>query len=169
MDVRYINPFLSSIKNVFETMLGMPFNLGKPHIKPDQTPLYDVSAFIGLTGGVTGCVVLCLSEPMALTMASALCGSNLKEIGPDATDAIGEIANMIAGNAKKDFPEGNNLISVPTVVQGRHKVKYPRGLPIISIPCETSVGRLIVDVALRTEKKAAAAAVAAAGASLGYR
>ena len=63
--------------------------------------------------------------------------------------AIGEIANMIAGGAKKDFPGGNNSISVPSIVIGKHHVTYPSGLPIISIPCDTSTGRLTVDVALK--------------------
>ena len=67
MDVRYINPFLSAIRNVFEKMLGLPFQLGKPQLKQDSFPLYDVSAFIGLSGTASGCVVLCLAKPMALT------------------------------------------------------------------------------------------------------
>lgn len=150
MDVRYINPFLSAIKNVFETMLGLPFNLGKPQLKQDSQPTYDVSAFIGLSGTATGCVVLCLSKPMTLNLASALCQDTFTEINPDVTDALGEIANMIAGNAKKDFPGGNNSISIPSVVLGKHKIKYPSGVPIISLPCETDSGRMILDVALRT-------------------
>jgi chemotaxis protein CheX len=29
MDVRYINPFLKAVKNVFDTMINIPFTLGK--------------------------------------------------------------------------------------------------------------------------------------------
>ena len=150
MDVRYINPFLSAIKNVFEKMLGLPFHLGKPQIKQDICPAYDVSAIIGLSGTATGCVVLCLAKPTALNLASALCQDEFTEMNADVTDALGEIANMIAGNAKKDFPSDNNSISIPSVVLGKHKVKYPSGVPIIAIPCETSTGRMIIDIALRT-------------------
>jgi len=56
---------------------------------------------------------------------------------------------MIAGNAKKDFPAGDTTISIPSVIIGKHKVNYPRGIPIISIPCETSDGRLSIDIALK--------------------
>jgi len=150
MDVRYINPFLSAIRNVFEKMLGLPFQLGKPQLKQDSFPLYDVSAFIGLSGTASGCVVLCLAKPMALSLASALCQDDFSEVNSDVTDALGEIANMIAGNAKKDFPGDNNSISIPSVILGKHKVKYPSGVPIIAIPCETSSGRMVVDVAIRT-------------------
>lgn len=149
MDVRYINPFLQSIKNVFETMINVPFNLGKPYLKNDKIPMYDISGIIGLTGIVNGCVVLSLSKPIALQIASALIGEEIIEVDDDCTDAVGEVANMIAGGAKKEFPGEKNSISVPSIIVGRHQVTYPRGVPIISIPCETNAGRMTIDIGLR--------------------
>ena len=78
-----------------------------------------------------------------------MAGENITELDDDCTDALGEIANMIAGSAKSNFPSDGTSISIPSVVVGRHKVAYPKGLPIISIPCETSSGRLVVDVTLK--------------------
>ncbi|MBN2064483.1 MAG: chemotaxis protein CheX [Sedimentisphaerales bacterium] len=150
MDVRYINPFLSSIRNVFDTMIHVPFNIGKPRLKEDSTPLYDISGIIGLSGDVTGCVVINLSKSVALQIASALLFEEMTEVNADCTDAIGEVANMISGNAKKDFPDGHVSISTPSVVIGKHAVVYPSNKPIISIPCETSAGRMLVDVCLQT-------------------
>ena len=69
------------------------------------------------------------------------------------TDAIGEIANMVAGNAKTDFPSNNNSISVPSVVVGKHKVSYPSGIPIVSIPCTVEKGQLVVEVAIKETAK----------------
>ncbi|MCP4707639.1 MAG: chemotaxis protein CheX [Planctomycetes bacterium] len=149
MDVKYINPFLTSIKSVFDMMLQVPFTMGKPQVKGDNVPRYDVSGIIGLSGSVTGCVVINLSEEIALQLASALSGEDYTEFNDDCSDAIGELSNMIAGGAKKDFPGEDNSISVPSIVVGKHKVSYPRGLPIITIPCDTSAGRLTVDVALK--------------------
>jgi len=149
MDVKYINPFLVSIRNVFDTMLQIPFNIGKPSVKEDKVPRYDISGIIGLSGSVTGCVVLNLSQELALQLASALTGEDIPEVDGECTDAIGEIANMIAGGAKKDFPGEDNSISVPSIVIGKHQVSYPSGLPIISIPCDTGAGRLAVEVALQ--------------------
>jgi len=159
MDVNYVNPFLVAIQNVFKTMIDVPFNLGKPYLKQDNVPLYEVSGIIGLSGDVSGMVVISLSELIAFELVSAFTGEEVTELDEDCTDAIGEIANMVTGNAKKGFPPGNNSISVPSVVLGKHKVVYPRGLPIISIPCETSAGRLIIDVALKTSPVPAEASV----------
>ncbi len=153
MDVRYINPFLISTKNVFSTMLNMPLQTGKPYIKDDRLPRYDITAIIGLSGMVNGTVAISLSENVALILAGALMGEQVTEIDDDSIDALGEIANMIVGGAKKDFPADDNSISVPKVVLDRYKVAYPDGLPIISIPCDTGSGRLIIDVSFSCGKR----------------
>ncbi len=158
MDVRYINPFLVSVRKVFDMMLNMPFTLGKPHLKAEALPHYDISGIIGLTGSVTGSVVISLSKSLALQLAGALSGEEFTEVNEDCTDAIGEIANMIAGGAKKNFPgDGSASISTPSVVVGKHHVAYPSNMPIISIPCDTSAGRLAIDVALKETAVHAAA------------
>jgi chemotaxis protein CheX len=152
MDVKYINPFVVAIKNVFKTMIDVPFTLGSPTLKKDRTPSFDISSIIGLSGNVSGCVVINLSTPVALQLVSALLGDEVTEVDEDTIDAIGEIANMIAGNAKTDFPGENNAISVPTVVTGKHDVAYPSGIPIIAIPCETEAGQMVVEVAIKAKE-----------------
>jgi len=149
MDAKYINPFLIAIKDVFETMIDLPVTIGKPFIKKDKIPAYEVSSIIGLSGAVIGCVSIGFSQKIALRMAGALLEEEFAEINDDCTDAIGEIANMIAGNAKSAFPVDTASISVPSVIIGKHSVSYPSGIPVISIPCEASSGSLCVDVALK--------------------
>ena len=149
MDVKYINPFLSSVKNVFETMIDVPYTLGKPSIKKDQTSSFEISGIIGISGEITGCIVMSFPETIALELASALLGETMDKVNSDCTDAIGEIANMVAGDAKRDFPERNTTISVPSVVLGMHRIAFPKGVPIISIPCKTGKGSFAIDVAIK--------------------
>ena len=149
MDVNYINPFITAVKKLFSTMIDVPFKLGKPSLKKGNVPEYEISSIIGLSGNVTGCVVINLSKEIALQLVSALIGDEVTELDDDCTDAIGEIANIIAGNAKTDFPTDKTTISVPSVVVGKHKVSYPSGLPIIAIPCITDKGELVIEVALK--------------------
>jgi len=149
MDVRYINPFLTAVQNIFETMINVTYTLGKPTLKKDDISSYEISGIIGITGEVTGCVVVSFPESVALQLASALLDDELAQMNDDCKDAIGEIANMVAGDAKKHFPAGNTSISVPSVIIGKHRVSYPRGVPIISIPCETDTGGFAIEVALK--------------------
>jgi chemotaxis protein CheX len=149
MKVEYINPFLLAVQNVFNTMIDLPYTIGKPTIKKSDLTEYDVSGIIGISGEVIGCVVVSFPTLIALKVGSCLLGEELKEVDSDCTDAIGEVANMIAGDAKKRFPKTNTTISVPSVVIGSHKVAYPSGIPIISIPCETDAAQFAIEVALK--------------------
>jgi len=149
MKVEYINPFITAVRALFDTMIDLPLELGKPFIKKENVPDYEISSMIGLSGSVTGCVSINISKDLGLILASELLGDHITEIDADCTDAIGEIANMIAGNAKTDFPSEGVTISVPTVVVGKHKVAFPSGIPIVSIPCNTGKGQLMIDVALK--------------------
>ncbi len=150
IDPNYIKPFVVAAKKLFETMIEVPFKLGQPTLKTgSDVPPHEVSSIIGISGSVNGCVVISFSHAVAFEMVSALIGDKVTELDEDCTDAIGEIANIIAGNAKTDFPSNNNAISVPSVVVGKHKVTYPSGIPIITIPCITNQGEMFIEIALK--------------------
>lgn len=152
MDPNYIKPFVLAVKRIFETMIMVPFSLGKPVLKKGSEVPHEISSIIGLSGNVSGCVVISLSQEVAFQLVSNLIGEEVNELDEVCTDAIGEIANMIAGNAKTDFPSGDNSISVPSVVVGKHKVTYPSGIPIITIPCNTDKGEMIIEIALKEKE-----------------
>ncbi len=149
MNVDYINPFLGALENVFETMIGRPLDIGKPGLRGADSRFYEVSGIIGISGEIEGCVVLNLTKEVALDLAGALLDETVVEVNEDCTDAIGELANMVAGSAKAEFPEGNTSLSVPSVVVGHHQTIYPSGIPILSIPCKTAKGDFTLDAALR--------------------
>ena len=150
IDPSYIKPFVVAAKNVFETMIDVPFRLGKPTLKKgSDVPPHEISSIIGVSGTVSGSVVISLTHEISFQLVSALLGEEVTELDEDCTDAIGEIANMIAGNAKTDFPSDNNSISVPSVVVGKHKVSYPTGVPVITIPCILDQGEMFIEVALK--------------------
>ncbi len=135
MDVRYINAFMASTRNVFQTMLGMDVEFGKPVVKTEQTVTHDVSGIIGLSGDVVGAVIISFPRLAARRIASALAGIQLTEDHEDFADAIGEISNMIAGSAKKDLDGLNVSISTPSVVIGHgHQVRATKLTPRIVIP-----------------------------------
>lgn len=153
MDPNYIKPFVMAVKRVFETMIMVSFSLGKPELKNNSEVPFEISSIIGLSGSVSGCVVISLSKEVALDLVSVLIGEKVTQMDDTCTDAIGEIANMVAGNAKTDFPSNNNSISVPSVVIGKHKVSYPSGIPIVSIPCTVEKGQMMIEVAIKETVK----------------
>ncbi|MCP4590248.1 MAG: chemotaxis protein CheX [bacterium] len=166
MDVRYINPFIESIKNVFTTMLSTELLLSKPFVKTDHEPGADVSAIIGLSGDVVGSVAICLKMDTAIKTASKFSGMELTQEHEDFADALGELANMVAGGAKAKFEGLNASISLPNVIVGPgHSVQQSKQAPRLVLPCDSPLGRFSVEVAMVVEKRAAAQpATAAVGA-----
>ncbi len=162
MDARYITPFLISTRRVFETMVHTSVTICKPEVRNDSCGAADVSGIIGMSGDVTGCVVLALESDVACRVASAFAGHAIDSSSPDFADAIGELANMVAGNAKTEMHGLNVSISLPSVIIGaHHTICQMRALPRIVIPCQTTLGPLFIDVGLRLEKPAARPSTAA--------
>jgi chemotaxis protein CheX len=153
MDVRYVNPFIRAIRNVFSTMLKTEVNVQKPHLKHDGRASADVSGVIGFTGDATGCVVLSFPKDVACKTASTFAGIEITLDSPDLVDAIGELANMVAGNAKKDFEGARISISLPSVIIGvDHIVGQSRMVPRLVIPCCSPLGDFYVEVAMKVDK-----------------
>ena len=159
MDVRFINPFVKSICNTFETMCRLPVTVGKPTVKAGSDPLTDVSGVIGFSGDATGAVVLHFEFAIASKVATAFAGTPITPEHPDFADAIGELANMVAGGAKAHFEGLTINISLPSVVVGKdHNVSATRNAPRLVIPCKTSAGEFQVEVGMilgKTPKLAA--------------
>jgi chemotaxis protein CheX len=154
MDVRFINPFIYAVKNVFNTMLGEEIMVSKPFIKAKNEANADVSAIIGLSGDAVGCVVLSFSMQTALNASGKFAGIEMTQDHEDFSDALGELANMVAGQAKAQMDGLNVSISLPSVVIGKeHQVSQSKNQPRLVLPCDSGLGRFCVEVAMVVEKK----------------
>lgn len=150
MDVKYINPFITSVRNVFGTMLQLDVQFGKAQLRKEETHTHDVSAIIGLSGDVVGAVIVSFPKLAATRIASAFAGTDVTEADDDFADAVGELANMISGNAKKDFDGLQVFISTPSVVLGTgHLIKSTRVTPRLVLPCATPAGSFVVEVGMK--------------------
>jgi len=167
MDPAIITPFISSVQNVFSTMLQLPVTVGTPSIKQNPGTTHDISGIIGMSGDVVGCVVLSFQRQTAVRMVALFTGTELTADNPDFSDAIGELTNMISGNAKGMFSGKKKVnISCPSVIVGDgHQVARPRDVPCIVIPCSTDCGAFVLEIAIAERPAPAAAAPAEAVAS----
>lgn len=149
MRAEFINPFIISLVNTFETMLSCEVTRGKPHLKDYNHGLYEINGVIGLSGKAIGTVVVSLSRSVALQAASQLLMTPCDEMNADVVDAVGEITNMVAGGAKAQLAEYNMSISLPNVFVGAQtELHFPSDVHPITIPFETQWGPLRVDVGL---------------------
>ena len=159
MDIRYINPFIKSIQNIFKTMLSAEVEFGKPRVMAADEPRPDVSGIIGFSGDANGSVVLSFSKDVAVKVASTFAGAVVEMHSEDFADAIGELANMVAGGAKSEFQGLNINISLPSVIIGEgHEVSRSGVYPRLVIPCTSTLGTFVVGVSMKVQKPALAGA-----------
>lgn len=163
MDKTYIMPFVKSVQNVFETMLQMPVTIGTPTLKGGETPSFDVSGIIGMSGDIEGTVVLSFPTQTAERTVKVFTGMNLTAKDEDFIDAIGELVNMISGSAKAQFEGKKVSITCPSVIiGGEHIVFGQKDVVSIRIPCDCDTGSFAVEVSIRRESMTAAPAEQAA-------
>ncbi len=149
MKVEYINPFVNALSAAFSTVLSCEVQRGQISLNHGCVLQHDVSGVIGLSGNAVGTVVLSLSAPVAMGAASTMLMTEVAEINADVVDAVGELANMVAGAAKAKLEQYNMSISLPTVITGSgHEVRFPSNITPITIPFETQWGPLTLDVGL---------------------
>lgn len=156
MDPSFIIPFVKSVKQVFETMIQLPVEVGKPGIKQNPGPSHDISGIIGMSGDVEGAVVLSFPVATAERVVSLFTGTQMTKDHEDFADAIGELVNMISGGAKAQFTGKKVSISCPSVVVGgNHTIFGAKDVMSIVIPCTSDSGEFAVEISIRQTAAAA--------------
>lgn len=163
LDVAYVNPFIKAVDGLMSTMVKVPATLRKPRLRGRGERLnspFSIAVQIDLSGPTQGVVAVAFSRPVALKLASALAGFEMTTLDADCRDALGEIGNMLVGQAKPDLPGGTTRMSVPKVVETAD-VPFPRQMPVLLLPFDTAVGPFLIAVACRSGAAEPAAPVAA--------
>ncbi len=156
---QYIEPFVRVCESVFQSFLNFTISVGRPYLcDSSSTNDWDISGIIGLTGEARGAVVLSMKESLALNITSLLSGNSKSKVDEEVIDAVGELVNIIAGNAKKGLEETFRLvISLPTIVHGNnHTIAWPiEKTRIICIPCSIPKegAEFCLSVAIETSKE----------------
>lgn len=146
---KLITPFMTAVRDVFQKMAGVSTTIGKPYLKTDASAAYQVCGIIGFSGQITGSVVVSFSDAAAEKLVEAFAGVAMKRTDPDFADAVGELANMIAGSAKKSLG-GLASISVPSVVIGSgYTIAITHSVPCLVIPCGSPFGDFSVEVSIK--------------------
>lgn len=147
MQVEYINPFIRALTNAFRTMLNCTVERRALSLKESNHPQHEISGIIGLSGKAVGTVVLSLSHQVALKAASEMLMMEATELNADVIDAVGELANMVAGAAKAELEEYDLSVSLPNVITGSgHEVRFPSNVRPLAVGFDTAWGPLTLEV-----------------------
>lgn len=155
MDVKYINPFLEALISVLGSFGVTEVKKAGIQKKENMYVNMDITALIGLVGGVRGNVAYSFSMETAGQLVSAMMkGAPVREFDEIARSAVGELANIITGTAsgiisgmldKKD-----TLVDTtpPSVIFGREIYFIISSVPTIAVSLDTRFGRIEVNIGL---------------------
>lgn len=152
INAEYVNPFLEAASAVFKSILNVDLRRGKLVIKESPIPSMNVSIIIGITGGVTGEVVYSMEFNMVQKIASILApGLSEGQLQSEYKDIIGELANMITGNAMNLFATTGKQIEIttPTVVEGKDVQITMIKQTTLGINLYSPMGQLEMNIALK--------------------
>lgn len=148
MTAEYVNPVISATKDVFGMMLNCTPKRSGLQLKGEDTPSHDVSAVISVTGEKSrGTIILSFSKSVAIQALERMLGNKETEINHQVCDAVGELANMIAGAAKAQLAHLDLSIGIPNIVVGpNHRVVYSSEMQPICILFNSEIGDFLIEV-----------------------
>ena len=127
--------FVDGILRYFDNSVQQVAQCGTPHLALEARPeISDYTGVIQVTGKRTGLVAFTAPKNMLSVMLMRMQESDLSH--ENLCDLVGEIANTLSGNARRDF--GHQFqISVPAILHGRgSQIEYPGTARPIIIPID---------------------------------
>jgi len=152
INAEYVNPFLEAAGAVFKSVVGVDLKRGKLSIKESPDPSHEVAILIGITGSISGDVVYSMGYNMVYKIAEILApGLSEAQLKTEYKDIIGELANMITGNAMNIFAYAGKRIEIttPTVIDGKNFTITHVKQTTLAISLYSPFGQLEMNVALK--------------------
>jgi len=128
-----LSTFVEGTTHYFETAANQPASVGSPYLVQQGKPtVQEFTGMISIAGKRRGIVYFTASRPMLTVLLMRMGETELTE--ENMADLVGEVANTISGNARRDFGK-DFMISVPQVVAGEpEKVATPDNVRSFVIP-----------------------------------
>lgn len=157
MKVEYINPFIESLCNTMSEMLNCSVARSDPQVKNSEFSLGDISGIIGFADReLSGAISLCFPRNTAFFVYEKMTGEKVDQIEANVRDAVGELANIVAGGAKTILSKYgiSYHISIPTIVVGKnHSLAHKFNTPIVAIPFQVEGKPFTMEVVMKVAKK----------------
>jgi chemotaxis protein CheX len=139
-----IRTFVEGTTHYFETSGQQAATVGSPYLVTDGKPgTYEYTGVIGISGARKGIVYFTAPRGMLTVLLMRMQETDCSE--ETILDLVGEVANTISGNARRDFGK-TFVISVPTVIaREAEKVTAPHSRSyVIPINWRAHSAKLVV-------------------------
>ncbi len=107
MRVAYVEPFVRAARDVFKLMMDLEATRGELWACDELMPSKEASVAIGVTGDLLGSILYSFPKEMTLKMVEIMSGMAIEELDSFVASALGEVANIISGNAVTHLSNNN--------------------------------------------------------------
>ena len=130
-----VSVFVDAVLQYFDRTVNQPAVCGTPFLALEERPASsDYTGVIRIDGKRRGVVIFTAPKTMLSVMLMRMQETDMSH--ENLSDLVGEIANTLSGNARRDFGHQFN-ISVPAVSSGRERpLEFPDGARPIVIPID---------------------------------
>jgi chemotaxis protein CheX len=151
MKAEYINSFYKATKDVFQLMLDMDTEKGNLKVVEDMVSSKDANVALGVTGDLSGTILFSFPKDMTLEMIRIMSGMEMNEIDGFASSALGEVANIIGGNALTALTESNYICDIvpPQIFVGEYKSFSMANDKALVLSLITPIGEFDINVSLK--------------------
>ncbi len=155
MNVEYLNPIIKASTFVLGQTCMVETKVGKPYLT--QTSYKDeiFIVMLGITGQLHGQVILAMDKSVACQLASKMMmGMPVDSLNDMAKSALGELMNMMMGNAMTYFSEMDILLDItpPTMFDSQNLTLNVGDSKMIGIPIEFDGMKIELNVAIKENK-----------------
>lgn len=155
MRVEYLNPFIKATNDVFQMMLGLKTEKKDLKVQQELTCSNDVNVMLGITGDVQGSIIFGFPKNMVLEMVKIMSGLEIDEINSFVSSALGEVANIISGNAMTFLSHEGFFCDIvpPRVFVGDYKTFKVKDECSLLLTLNTEIGEFELDLFLKEKLK----------------
>lgn len=147
--MEFAKKIVETTEEIFSTMVFMDISAEEPLLQGKQVIGCHLSSMIGLSGGFSAMLSIHCPEEIGLKIAGAMLGMEITDIDADVKDALGEIANMVAGGLKERFMAENIdlVLAIPTTVSGKsYTISSSTKSNRVIIPFSIEAGQFFIEI-----------------------
>lgn len=151
MKAEYVNAFYKATQEVFKLMLDVVPEKKNLSVLEDLASSKDASVLLGVTGDLKGSVLFSMSKDTALEMIRIMSGIQLESLDTFASSALGEVANIIGGNAATILSQNECICDIvpPQIFVGSYRSYSTATRQTLLLSLDTDIGPIDVSLALK--------------------
>jgi chemotaxis protein CheX len=152
MKAEYVNPVFKAVTEVFKAMLDIEVSRGTMGAVAGGKQEVDIQ--INVIGDVAGSILFQFPQDTTLNIVQIMSGMEIKELDSFVTSAMGEISNIISGNAASYLAKTNYHCDImPPQIAVTNAAVAPQFAPeTLNIPLHTNIGDMNIYISLNEMK-----------------